>query len=69
MNRDEMFTTPWGKLADLLERGRTLAELLSQAEQNHGGLIGVDTLSAANRLRLELARWPKVPLTPDKPKA
>lgn len=69
MNRDELYTTPWGKLADLLEQGRALAELLNQAEQNHGGLIGVDTLSAANRLRLELARWPKVPLTADKPQA
>lgn len=66
-----MYTAPWGKLADLLTQGRALAELLNQAEQNHGGLIGVDTLSAANRLRLELARWPKVerPLTPDKSSA
>ena len=65
-----MFTASWGKLADLLTQGRALAELLAQAEQNHGGLIGVDTLSAANRLRLELTRWPKVePLTADKPQA
>lgn len=60
MSRDEMYTAPWGKIADLLIEARALAELLSQAEQNHGGLIGVDTLGAANRLRLQLARWPKV---------
>jgi len=67
VNRYELYTTPWGKLADLLEHGRSVADLLNEAEQNHGGLIGVDTLKAANRLRLELARWPKVkPLTPDK---
>lgn len=74
MKRDEMYTASWGKIADLLTEGRELAELLSQAEQNHGGLIGVDTLSAANRLRLQLARWPKVkieaqPLTADKSQA
>jgi len=33
--------------------------VLWPAEQNHGGLIGVDTLKAANELRLELTRWPK----------
>lgn len=41
----------------LLARARALAELINQAEQRHGGLIGVDTLKAANELRLELARW------------
>lgn len=59
VERDEMFTTPRGKLDDLLVSARAVAELLNQAEQNHGGLIGVDTLKAANSLRLELARWPK----------
>lgn len=59
MERDELFTTPRGKLDDLLASARAVAELLNQAEQNHGGLIGVDTLKAANSLRLELARWPK----------
>lgn len=59
MGRDEMFTVPRGKLDDLLMRARAVADLLNQAEQNHGGLIGVDTLKAANELRVELARWPK----------
>ena len=60
MDRHEGYTAPWGKVAALLTKGRALAELLNQAEQNHGGLIGVDTLKAANELRLELTRWPKV---------
>jgi hypothetical protein len=59
MDRDELFTTPRGKLDDLLAAARAVGDLLNQAEQNHGGLIGVDTLKAANELRLELARWPK----------
>jgi len=45
------------KLAALLASAKKVADLLNQAEQNHGGLIGVDTLKAANELRLELARW------------
>lgn len=59
MDRDEIFSVPRGKLDDLLASARKVAELLTQAEQNHGGLIGVDTLKAANEMRLELARWPK----------
>lgn len=59
VQRDEMYTTPRGKLDDLLAAARAVGELLLQAEQNHGGLIGVDTLKAANELRLELTRWPK----------
>ena len=59
MERDELFTAQRGKVDDLLTRARTVAELLSQAEQNHGGLIGVDILKAANALRLELSRWHK----------
>ena len=59
MERDELFTAPRGKLDDLLAAGRRVGQLLLDAEQNHGGLIGVDTLKAANELRLELTRWPK----------
>jgi hypothetical protein len=59
MDRDETYSVPWGKVADLLKRARAVADLLNQAEQNHGGLIGVDTLKAANELRVELTRWPK----------
>lgn len=59
MDREELFTTPRGKLDDLLSRARAVTYLLEQAEQNHGGLIGVDTLKAANELRVELMRWPK----------
>lgn len=59
MERDEGYTVQRGKLDDLLVSARAVAELLNQAEQNHGGLIGVDTLKAANSLRLELTRWPK----------
>ena len=57
MDRDEFFAVSRGKLDDLLASARKVAELLNQAEQNHGGLIGVDTLRAANELRLQLARW------------
>lgn len=53
-----MFTASRGRVDDLLQGARHLTELLSQAEQNHGGLIGVDILKAANTLRLELSRWP-----------
>lgn len=60
MDRDEMFTVPRGRVDDLLQKAAAVVELLSQAEQNHGGLIGVDTLKAANELRLQLAWWPKV---------
>lgn len=57
MQPEELYTVPRGKLDALLDRARNLAELISQAELQHGGLIGVDTLKAANELRLELARW------------
>ncbi len=57
MERDELFTVPRGKLDDLLSKARVIADLLNQAEQNHGGLIGTDTLRAANELRVQLSRW------------
>ncbi len=59
MDRNEMYTAPWGRVEDLLVKARAVAELLNQAEQNHGGLIGTDTLKAANELRVQLSRWPK----------
>ena len=57
MDRDEVFSVQRGKVDDLLASAKKVADLLNQAEQNHGGLIGVDTLKAANELRLQLASW------------
>lgn len=59
VDRAEMYTVPWGMIEDLLRRSVAVAALLNDAEQHHGGLIGPDTLKAANQLRLELSRWPQ----------
>ena len=45
-------------VATLIEKARALVDLLEDAENNHGGLIGTKTLRAKNVLRLELSRWP-----------
>lgn len=44
-------------LPGLLEKSKQLVDLMTDAEQNHGGLIGSKTLTAANQLRLELSKW------------
>ncbi len=57
MHPDEMYTVRRGKIDDLLKKAREVAEVIQDADINHGGLIGTKTLRAANELRLELARW------------
>lgn len=57
MHPDELFTVNRGKLDALLAKAKTVADMLADAEVNHGGLIGAKTLRAANELRLELSRW------------
>lgn len=44
----------------LLEKSRSVIELLDDAERNQGGLIGRKTLTAVNALRLELSKWKDV---------
>lgn len=41
----------------LKAKAQKLVDMLDDAEINHGGLISVETLTAKNELRLELARW------------
>lgn len=41
----------------LVAKATVVADMLLDAEINHGGLIGSKTLTAANELRLELSRW------------
>lgn len=53
----EMITVRRDKLDALIKKADEVGELLADAEKNHGGLIGPDTLRKANELRLELSRW------------
>lgn len=41
----------------LIKTSKTVAEMIHDAETNHGGLMGTDVLTAANTLRLELSKW------------
>lgn len=41
----------------LIAKARNVVDLLADAEQNHGGLVGTKTLRAANEMRLELDRF------------
>jgi hypothetical protein len=45
------------ELEPMLAKSLALVNALSDAEANHGGLVGVATLRQANELRLELHRW------------
>lgn len=48
---------PAHEVLDLVAKAQRLLELLDDAENYHGGLIGGVTLRAKNELRLELSRW------------
>jgi hypothetical protein len=41
----------------LVAKAKALVDMLDDAERNHGGLYAGKTMTAANELRLELARW------------
>jgi hypothetical protein len=38
-------------------KAKALVDMLDDAERNHGGLYAGKTMTAANELRLELAKW------------
>ena len=44
-------------LMALLAKADELADMIEDAENNHGGLLGKKTLRCKNELRQELARW------------
>ena len=41
----------------LIDKAKTLTDLLHDANVNHGGLVGEKTMRASNELQLELSRW------------
>ena len=41
----------------LVARSKALVDMLDEREKYHGSLIGQETLSLVNDLRLELQRW------------
>jgi hypothetical protein len=47
------------EIRDLVAKAKALVDMLDDAERNHGGLYAGKTMTAANELRLELARWKK----------
>ena len=47
------------EIKDLVAKAKALVDMLDDAERNHGGLYAGKTMTAANELRLELARWKK----------
>lgn len=38
-------------------KAKALVEMLDEREKYHGSLIGQETLSLVNELRLEIAKW------------
>lgn len=57
MTIDAIEVVPPNDIATLIRKAKALVELLEDAENNHGGLIGTTTLRAKNELRLELSKW------------
>jgi hypothetical protein len=45
------------EIRDLVAKAKALVDMLDEREKYHGSLIGPETLSLVNNLRLELARW------------
>jgi hypothetical protein len=45
------------EIKDLVAKAKALVDMLDEREKYHGSLIGPETLSLVNNLRLELARW------------
>lgn len=47
------------EMTKVLDKAQALVDMIEDAENNHGGLIGKKTLRCKNELRLELERWSK----------
>lgn len=47
----------YARPSELVTKAKALVEMLDEREKYHGSLIGQETLSLVNELRLELAKW------------